>query len=111
MLIDFSSIIETVKHNVRGGEKSVGMRAFEDGDIKFIIIKLEPGASIGYHQHVDNCELFYGVEGKGKVIVEDGEEKIEPGLCHYCPMGKHHSLVNDSDADLVVFAVIPKYKK
>ncbi len=31
----------------------------------------------------------------------DGEyEKLEAGMCHYCPKGHTHSLMNDSDAEL-----------
>ena len=30
----------------------------------------------------------------------DGEyEKLETGMCHYCPKGHTHSLMNDSDAE------------
>ena len=29
------------------------------------------------------------------------------GDCHYCPKGHTHSLINNSDEDLVFFAVVP----
>ena len=29
-------------------------------------------------------------------------------MCHYCPKGHTHSLMNDSDAELEFFAVVPE---
>ena len=38
----------------------------------------------------------------------DGDSSpVYAGLCHYCPKGHTHSLVNDSDADLEFLAVVP----
>ena len=38
----------------------------------------------------------------------DGEyEKLEAGMCHYCPKGHTHSLMNDSDAELEFFCSCP----
>ena len=51
---------------------------------------------------------MYFLEGRGKVLLADGEERVAAGQCHYCPKGHTHSLVNDSDADLVFFAVVPE---
>ena len=40
---------------------------------------------------------------------QDGllRERVEAGVCHYCPKGHTHSMINDSDEDLVFFAVVP----
>ena len=70
--------------------------------------RLEPGASIGLHTHETSSEIIYLLEGRGKVLLADGEERVAAGQCHYCPKGHTHSLVNDSDADLVFFAVVPE---
>ena len=32
---------------------------------------------------------------------------LQAGDCHYCPKGHTHSLINNSDEDLVFFAVVP----
>ena len=43
------------------------------------------------------------------VIYDGKEERVEAGLCHYCPQGHTHTLINDSDADLTFHAVIPEH--
>ena len=44
-------------------------------------------------------------------MLMDGEyERVEAGVCHYCPKGHTHSLINDSDSDLVFFAVVAEQK-
>ena len=45
----------------------------------------------------------------GEQALDDDELlPLEAGQCHYCPQGHTHSLINDSDADLVFFAVVPR---
>ena len=44
-------------------------------------------------------------------MIDDGSAKeLSAGMCHYCPMGHEHSLINDSDEDLIFFAVVPEHK-
>ena len=72
---------------------------------------LEPGASIGLHTHETNSEIIYILRGKGKVLFEGEYELVSAGLCHYCPQGCSHSLINDSDDNLTFFAVVPEHTK
>ena len=46
----------------------------------------------------------------GKVLMDGEYERVEAGVCHYCPKGHTHSLINDSDSDLVFFAVVAEQK-
>lgn len=107
MNIDFSTISETVIPHMRGGEKEVRAHMFDDGRCKIMKGRLIPGASIGLHTHETSSEIIYILSGTGKVKVEDGEEPLKAGDCHYCPKGRSHSLINDSDAPLEFFAVVP----
>ena len=101
MLIDFSAIPETVIPHMRGGEKEVHAHMFTDAMGKVMQGRLPAGASIGMHTHETNCEVLY--------VLGDGVyELLGPGACHYCPKGHAHSLINDSDGDLVFFAVVPE---
>ena len=50
------------------------------------------------------------IEGTGKVLMDGEYERVEAGVCHYCPKGHTHSLINDSDSDLVFFAVVAEQK-
>jgi len=67
-----------------------------------------PGASIGVHTHETNSEIIYITKGTGRVLMDGEYEKLEVGMCHYCPKGHTHSLMNDSDAELEFFAVVPE---
>lgn len=108
MIIDFPNVPEQRLPNFKGGEKEYIARMFFDGQNRIMYGRLEPGASIGLHTHETSSEIMYFLEGRGKVLLADGEERVAAGQCHYCPKGHTHSLVNDSDADLVFFAVVPE---
>lgn len=92
----------------KGGEKTTKAQMFVD-DLNRIMVRgvLEPGASIGLHTHEDSSEIVYILSGNGKALYDDGEERLAPGDCHYCPKGHSHSLINDGGEDLVFFAVVP----
>ena len=51
--------------------------------------------------------MIYILEGKGKVLYDGEYIPLTAGSCHYCPKGHSHSLINDSDALLTFFAVVP----
>ena len=106
MLIHFDSIEETIIPNMRGGEKQYNVRIFNDGACKIMKGRLIPGASIGLHAHEGDSETMYFLEGTGKVLYDGEYLPVGPGSCHYCPKGQSHSLINDSDTDLVFFAIV-----
>ena len=108
MLIDFSAIPESVIPNMRGGEKEACMRTFQDGMCKIMQGRLVPGASIGLHTHETNCEVVYVLSGTGKYVYDGKDEPLSPGVCHYCPKGHAHTLINDGEQDLIFFAVVPE---
>jgi quercetin dioxygenase-like cupin family protein len=108
MMIDFERIEETAVMNFRGGEKETRIRMFADDKVKALYGKLEPGASIGPHTHDTSSELIYILEGAGKVLFDGAYEDVGAGLCHYCPKGHSHSLMNDGSGDMVFFAVVPE---
>jgi oxalate decarboxylase/phosphoglucose isomerase-like protein (cupin superfamily) len=108
MIINFDGIEETMLPHFNGGEKEFKARMFADKSNKILCGKLEPGASIGMHTHDTSSEIIYFLEGTGKMLFDGGEEAVQAGLCHYCPKGYAHSLINDSGADLIFFAVVPQ---
>ena len=109
MILDINKIEEKALANFKGGEKALNARMHVDENNKIIFGRLEPGASIGEHTHETNSEIIFFTSGKGKVIYDGKEERVEAGLCHYCPQGHTHILINDSDADLTFHAVIPEH--
>ena len=107
MIIDFKSLKEEHIPQFKGGEKETIARMFVDDLNRIMYGKLEPGASIGLHKHEVNSEIIYVLQGYGKVLYDNETEPIKAGECHYCPKGHTHSLINNSDADLIFFAVVP----
>ena len=108
MNIDFEKVDLSVIPNFKGGEKELRARMFFDGTNRIMKGLLVPGASIGMHTHEDNCEMILVLSGNGSVICDGERSAVSAGMCHYCPQGHSHSLINDSEADLEFFAVVPK---
>lgn len=108
MLIEFDKMETTVIPHMRGGEKQVSAQMYTDPLCKVMRGRLIPGASIGLHTHETSSETIYILSGTGKVLCDGAYESLVPGSCHYCPKGREHSLINDSQGDLVFFAVVPE---
>ena len=108
MIIDFEQIEETAIKNFYGGQNDTIARMFADEKNRIMYGKLEPGASIGIHRHETGSEIVYIIQGTGKAVFDDTQEELKPGICHYCPKGHSHSLINDGSGDLVFFAVVPQ---
>lgn len=107
MIVDFSKMEEKVLPNFMGGEGALraNLRVDEAGKILHGI--LDPGCSIGMHTHESGYEVIYILKGEGKVIYDGEELPLSAGMCHYCPNGHTHSLINNSGAVLEFFAVVP----
>ncbi len=108
MLIDFPAMERESLPNFLGGEGELRAKMVADEKNRILHGILPPGSSIGYHSHDTSSEIIYILSGTGKVKVDDGEEPLKPGDCHYCPKGHAHSLINDSDGELEFFAVVPQ---
>ena len=109
MIIDFKKIELSVLENFKGGEKATEAHMFVDDNNRMLMGRLVPGASIGLHRHEGNSEIILIRKGCGKVLFEGEYIALKEGDVHYCPEGCEHSLRNPSDADLIVFAVIPNH--
>lgn len=108
MLIDFSKMEETVLQNFYGGKQEMIANMHIDAHNRILRGRLAPGASIGMHAHETSSEIIYILQGSGKALCDDSAEPLAPGLCHYCPKGHSHSIVNDGAEELVFFAVVPQ---
>lgn len=99
--------LERFEH-FKGGEKYIDAKMCFDGLNRILYAKLPVGASIGEHIHETNSEIVYVIDGKGTFIYDDKKELVETGDIHYCPKGHKHTLINDSDDTLTIFAVVPE---
>lgn len=69
-------------------------------------ITLKPMHSIGKHEHINETEYYYILEGKGKVIESDGEKIVEKGDTVITTDKQSHSIENIGESDLVFLAII-----
>ena len=106
MIINFMEQEEEIFPNFKDGEKEYAAKMNFDGQNRIMHGRLIPGASIGLHTHDTNSEIIYVLHGQGKVLYDGDEERVEAGMCHYCPKGHTHSLINDTEKELVFFAVV-----
>lgn len=111
MIIDFEHIEKKTLTGFKGGQGRLTMGAFSDEHVRIMELSLEPGSSIGLHTHAGNSEIIYILSGTGKVLYDGQYETLTPGSCRYCPEGHEHSLINDSQGPLRVFAVVPECGK
>ena len=109
MLPNLDQIEEKKIPNMRGGEGQASMRIYDDGDNKIMRGCLAPGCSIGLHVHDTSSEIVCILSGTGKVLCDGQYEPLSAGAVHYCPKGHEHSLINDSQGDLIFFAVVPEH--
>ncbi len=89
-----------------GGEGTFEADMFTDELNKILKGKLAPGASIGLHCHETSSEIIYVLSGSGKMILDGKEERLKTGDIHYCKKGHSHTFINDTNEDIVFFAVV-----
>ena len=112
MLITKNDRIKDVKVNMRGGDKQVVLENFLSPDKfpanfrVFAEIVLEPGCSIGEHQHVNECEFFFVTEGEAEYNDNGTVITIKPGDTVVCFDGETHSIANRSDKTAKFLAVV-----
>ena len=112
MVMNFDNIpLQRIPH-FKGGEGEVLARMHTDEMGKIVHLTLPAGASIGLHTHDTSAEVVYVIAGRGIVLEDEAPNGapivVEAGTVTYCPKGHSHSLINNSDADLVVLGVIPE---
>ncbi len=105
-MIDFKEIKEETIPHFLGGEGEYITHMFNDGDNKIMKSLIKPGSSVGFHKHETSSEIIYILFGSPKAILDGKEERLHPGDCHYCKKGQSHTLVNDTNEDVTIFAVV-----
>ncbi|HJJ36414.1 MAG TPA: cupin domain-containing protein [Methanocorpusculum sp.] len=110
MILDFDKLEKTTLQNFKNGDGAVTAAMHVDNAGKIMLTRIHPNSSIGVHTHDTNYEVCYILSGVGKAVYEGTEEPLHAGICHYCPKGKTHTLINTGSEDLVLFAVVPETK-
>ncbi len=92
----------------------------KDGDLNFATTVLYPG-KVGkeffftkghFHSKADRAEIYYGIKGKGGMLLQTIEGKVEwipmgPGTVVYVPPYWAHRTVNTGDEPFIFLAVYP----
>ncbi len=108
MLLDLNTMPITTIAHMQGGEGEVRAAMFVDDKNRVFRGTLAPGSSIGLHTHETSSEILYLLSGEAVMVCDGEEERLTPGMVHYCPKGHSHTLLNRSDGDVTFFAVVPQ---
>ncbi|PNT93333.1 cupin domain-containing protein [Clostridium thermosuccinogenes] len=110
-----SEMIKEIKEQMRGGKGSVEItHIYKQDEMKgkarlFAKITINPGCSIGFHEHSDEEEIFYIIKGKG-IFDDNGTKKeICAGDAAITGGGASHSVENTGNEPLEMLAVILLY--
>ncbi len=68
--------------------------------------ELEPGASVGYHVHEGECELYYILSGSGEYDDNGKTCAVSAGDVTYTPSGMGHGIKNTGSTPLSFIALI-----
>lgn len=106
--------VET-RENMRGGRGAISFRHYFSKDEITARTRLcaeltmPPGASIGTHQHTGEDEVYIVTHGSG--LLDDGSSKtrVAAGDAVLTGLGASHALINDTQDDLRLIAVIMCY--
>ena len=72
-------------------------------------VTLEPGCSLGYHEHQGESETYYILEGQGLYSDNGQEVAVKAGDTMFCPSGEGHAIENtEASGNLSFMALIIK---
>ena len=106
MRINFNEIEEQKVSGMNGGTGEMSAKMFMNENGKIIPCRIHAGGSIGIHTHKTRDDINYILSGSGKAICNGVEEVLAAGICHICPKGSEHSIINTGDNDLVMLTVV-----
>lgn len=105
-------MLKDIKDQLRGGKGSVEFTHLFNqeemaGKGKLCAkLKLSPGASIGFHSHIDEEEIYYILKGKGLVDDNGKKQEVQFGDAVITGGGDSHSIENTGEGELEFLAVI-----
>lgn len=88
------------------GRKPKSMDLNERHPFDVEILRIPPGKTpYPYHSHSAQWEFYHVLSGKGLARHKDGKTPISDGDAFIFKPGEAHQLINDSDADLIIYVV------
>lgn len=104
-----------IRENLRGGNGSVEfvhiVKQNELGGKCRLFAKMivNPGCSVGLHDHTNEEEIYYILAGSGMVVDNGLKQEVGPGDAIVTGGGNSHSIENTGKEPLEVMAVILLY--
>ncbi len=80
-----------------------------DGNILVQIVSIKPKSKVDGHYHKRHTEIFYILEGRGKITINDEEKLCKPGDVFICRPNDVHSAVNESDDEFKILVIKINY--
>ena len=111
MLVKHSELTSELKPNMRGGEGTVELLSPPKDLLPphcrlFAEIVLQPGTSVGLHEHAGETEIYYMLEGE-IIADDDGKEVVfKQGDVLFTGKGAKHSVKNAGSGVARMAAVI-----
>ncbi len=115
MIKDVSQMETEIRSGMRGGKGDVTIQhVFKGDELKgqarlVAKVSLEPGSSVGLHDHVEEEEIYYIMKGKALVVDANTSREVGPGEAIITGDGNSHSIENIGLETLEFFAVILTY--
>lgn len=110
MLYKKETFATEIRERMRGGNGDAELTSLAREIPKnlrlFSKVRLAPGASIGYHVHENETELYHFLSGSGVVDDNGTTVRVSAGDTIATPDGCGHSVENDGGEDLTFLAVI-----
>ncbi|HEX8847209.1 MAG TPA: cupin domain-containing protein [Pyrinomonadaceae bacterium] len=66
---------------------------------------LPVGAKVGRHYHVETEEIYYILEGTGRMTVGEESREVAPGDAVFIPRGSAHTLENSGQVPMKILLV------
>ena len=71
-------------------------------------VTIEPGCTLGYHEHHGESETYYILSGEGRYNDNGVIRPVKAGDVTFTPDGRGHALDNTGETSLVFMALIIK---
>ncbi len=113
MIRRLADLVEEPKHNIRGGTgAALGVDLLKSGEMEGVLslgrITLEPGATIGEHEHPNTEDLYLILEGRGSGVLNGERFPVAAGDLFLIKAGGSHGLINDSEEPLTFLGLLTR---
>ncbi len=112
MIRRLSDLVPQAGENLRGGRgRGHSQVFFQRGEFStpltaFNVLTLDPGASVGRHQHVGSEEVYWVLEGTGLAEDDDRGVELKVGDALLTGDGHWHSIQNPGPGPLRILTVL-----